>query len=163
MLSSYAISTMILHLFACNITQSPHPLGVLRTFLQYYSQFQWDRYALFISGPVALSCYNGTDFGASFGDLTFLNRSNLSRNISNRLSALIIGCRGLPITPHFRSDQTRFPIRSCNIMDPLNPTNNLGMSVARHNMTVLTETLKNGSQHLESILLWRLNKIRARK
>lgn len=47
-----------------------------------------------------------------------------------------------------------FPIRCCCIVDPLDSSNNLGISISRQNLNIISQALKNGYHHLETILAW---------
>ena len=47
---------------------------------------------------------------------------------------------------------TRFPVRSCNIQDPLDSSNNLGTSVIGNNLFVLCCTLQLACENFENIL-----------
>jgi hypothetical protein len=47
---------------------------------------------------------------------------------------------------------SRFPLRACNIQDPLDPSNNLGLSITRNNLLLITKSLTIGLQILENSL-----------
>jgi hypothetical protein len=47
---------------------------------------------------------------------------------------------------------SRFPLRACNIQDPIDPTNNLGLSITRSNLLLITKSLSVGFQILENSL-----------
>ena len=57
----------------------------------------------------------------------------------------------------------RFSLRACNIQDPIDSQNNLGISVSRPNLVLIDCALKGGLYHLEYIItytLWRQNQVR---
>ena len=56
----------------------------------------------------------------------------------------------------------RFSLRACNIQDPIDSQNNLGISVSRSNLILIDCALKGGLYHLEYIItytLWRQNQV----
>jgi hypothetical protein len=61
---------------------------------------------------------------------------------------------------HFHNEEARlsggtdFPLRVCNIQDPLNARNNLGYSLNRQSLQYLQHALAEGRRHLEHLLAW---------
>ena len=56
----------------------------------------------------------------------------------------------------------RFSLRACNIQDPIDSQNNLGISVSRPNLVLIDCALKGGLYHLDYIItytLWRQNQV----
>ena len=66
MLSSYAISVMVLHIFN-KYANLAHPFSVLRSFLHTYKAFPWDTHALTIDGTVPHSALSGGGYYSSTG------------------------------------------------------------------------------------------------
>lgn len=64
MLSSYAISILVLHLF--NIyPQLEHPLAVIIAFFATYAEFQWENHILTVEGPIPIT----TDMTSTEGNI----------------------------------------------------------------------------------------------
>lgn len=57
LISSYALETMVLHLFNLYGGQLTSPLQVFHQFLQVFAEFEWEKYALSILGPIPLDSY----------------------------------------------------------------------------------------------------------
>jgi hypothetical protein len=140
MLSSYSLSILILYLFNKFTTNLNHPFSVLRSFLFTYSGFQWDKYVLTLDGPIPIQ--NGT-----------MAPPNTNTIRHNRFQALLLQFRDI-LHPIALNNSIRFPLRACCIQDPIDLSNNLGMSVSKINLGILDRTLKNGHQHFESLLQW---------
>ncbi|XP_076914735.1 uncharacterized protein LOC143573834 [Bidens hawaiensis] len=55
LISTYALETLVLHIFHMYDTSLDNPLKVLYRFLEYYSKFEWNKFAVSIRGPVDVS------------------------------------------------------------------------------------------------------------
>jgi hypothetical protein len=56
------------------------------------------------------------------------------------------------VNPTGKSNRQKFILKHCNIVDPLNPDNNIGISVSEMNLDLIIDVLKRGHLELESIL-----------
>ncbi|XP_076904022.1 poly(A) RNA polymerase CID14-like [Bidens hawaiensis] len=54
LISTYALETLVLSIFSMYNTSLNRPLMVLYRFLEYYSKFEWNKFAVSINGPVEL-------------------------------------------------------------------------------------------------------------
>ena len=133
MLSSYAVSILVLYVFNKYTANLTHPFSVLRSFLYTYANFRWDNVVLTVSGPVPIHRLgSGGDAHNKFQPLLAQFHSLLSGS----------------------GDLNAFAYRACNILDPIDHSNNLGVSISRQNLAIFDRILKNGCAHLESVLPW---------
>lgn len=135
-LSSYALSVMILSLFNGNKCGLHHPLQVFGKFLQVFSTFDWSQQLLTHDGPVPLSC-------------TYDSSSGPRVDSRSRFSVLV---ERLKRYSEDLSPSSTFPIRCCNILDPLNSSNNLGYSLNRQSLQFVQHALLEGRLHFEHVL-----------
>jgi hypothetical protein len=113
-----------------------------------YSSFPWDTHVLTLEGPkpIQIGSSQHPDNSSKF-QLTSNIYENISTHLSEKLSR-IQRQRGNNLN---HPGTGRFQIRSCNIQDPVDPFNNLGISVSRPNLLLFSKALSLGYQHLESI------------
>jgi hypothetical protein len=161
MFSSYALS--ILLLFILNKFSCATPFVAFRTWIQFYSQFDWANYAISTDGPVPInSILNGSyaqqqdandpaNAGRSYSACELLaHRCRQQMMQVGRFVAATNNQTEDSITPSQATPVTRaFLVRSCNIVDPLNLSNNLGISVSRQNMPAVVSTLQYACSNLE--------------
>lgn len=180
-LTSYGLSVMVLHLFASRSSADTlvHPLDVFVRFFQVFSEFDWARDCLAVDGPVAFNDLRehrirGSKVSSTSSRLWPLvdkvlahlsptpaekagrvrgrraSRSGPPRSdipdASSKTSPGIWGVADSPATAHF-------PMRHCNIQDPLNELNNLGHSVSKRSLKALECALQQGQQQLEALQL----------
>lgn len=150
-----------------------HPLHVLRAFLYIYSRFQWERYLILeilfililldsfvfsLDGPAIIK--NGT-FSNSSGDALSGNSpspplptvNNLFKKIADQVRQSYNSQESIPKTTQTYRPY-RFSLRYFNIVDPVDVTNNLGISVPLKNSKTIQTVLTNASQHMESLYAW---------
>jgi hypothetical protein len=181
MLSSYAVSVMVLHLFNKYVNLG-HPFSVLRSFLYTYMSFPWESSVLTIDGAVSLASYTSGFYGGYSGNSDLLSVSTYISNTSSQSGR----SRGLPPLPpgpppaasldssnRFQPildalsqhpalllyqqygnavHHGRFAAKFCNIQDPVDPYNNLGISVPRASLQLITQACRSGYHHLEVYL-----------
>eukprot|EP01038_Epipyxis_sp_PR26KG_P004838 gene4838-6782_t len=162
MLSSYAMSIMVLHTFSTTNGPLHHPYHVLRAFLAIFSNFSWENHLITIDGPIPI--INGS---VSYGHAPVLSR--FQKILDKFKDEKIIGgvgfglgpesdtsyehdVAGSPQTSRSNSIARSFSIRCCNILDPMDPFNNLGTSVSRYNLAMIDMAIRNGNIYLNSIL-----------
>jgi hypothetical protein len=148
MLSAYSITVMVLSLFskhgdsAVEGTALLHPFAVLRKFLAVYSTFKWDSFVVTVDGPVAIQ--NGNVLPTQCVE----TKPCLFKPLINQFKGMHQKKAGSSETP------LRFQLRACNIQDPIDNNNNLGIPVTRHNLMLVEQALKGGLQHLEYIIVY---------
>ena len=145
-LTSYALSVLVLYLFNKFRVNLDHPFSVLRCFLFTYANFNWANYVLSLDGPIPI--VNGR--------MALPNDSvPVGFNRFAELQAKVRAAR--ESKPDVRGcDRPRsfgnFLMRLCNIQDPVDPQNNIGVSVSPQFLQLLAHALDSGSKHLESLV-----------
>jgi hypothetical protein len=176
MLSSHALNVLVLVLFnhhsedllIARTKEFSHPFQILRAFLHYYGWFDWDRYAVTLDGPVELDFLRNKS-ACGFDRCAELNPRTPNINLGKLKAGKNIRClhRFDSLTEKYRSnliqsqkgniadpDALRFPVGVCNIIDPLNDNNNLGLSVSSANISFLVTGLQGAAHHVESLMGW---------
>lgn len=127
MLSSYAISVLVLYLFNKYPKGSfVHPLVVLRAFLLTYSNPEvWDSDCIITVGG-AVPYHSG-----SHGVYKW---QSLLPSVQNQFQTQQMKVKSM-INTIGREDG--FPVRAFNIEDPIDPGNNLGMSIQKRNISTI--------------------------
>lgn len=182
-LTSYGLSVMVLHLFSLRSSADDllHPVDVFIRFFEVYSEFDWTRHCLTLDGPVAfdeIREYRPSDSAQSEDSA----RSRLQPLVHKVLAHLSPGLdtektvrvRGRPTERFGRKSDSQdgaphpvpaaseatgipaiahFPVRDCNIQDPLNALNNLGHSVTKSSFKALENALQQGRQQLQTFRL----------
>ena len=121
-----------------------HPFDVLRNFLHMFSLFNWETNVVTVNGPVPIK--NGT-----YSVQT--EQNNLQNQQPCILKALTKQFRNILVESSMNGEkqknQGKFQIRVCNIQDPIEENNNLGVPVTRVNLLLIDRSLKGGHEHLE--------------
>ncbi|KAK9864886.1 hypothetical protein WJX84_005975 [Apatococcus fuscideae] len=149
LISTYALETMVLYIFNAYHASLSTPLQVLRKFLSVFSDFDWDRQCLCLSGPVPLSSLPEHLTEEPAGNLKeplFLPGDFLDHMHRRYNPAGSTEPSKAPPAPR------SFPPKHLNIMDPLLPTNNLGRSVNQASAKRIRLAFRNGASTLEGIL-----------
>lgn len=142
-LSSYALSVLVMSLFNKFPTDLLiHPFAVLRAFLYTYSNAQaWTATSIIsLRGIMALS-----EFRSSSSSVV----ENKFSKIQLRIQSMIKSVKSLS-----QNNVLSFQVKHCNIEDPLDFSNNLGLSISRHNLQIIHLALSQGHHQLESLLPW---------
>jgi len=174
MLSSYAVSVLVTYLFNKFGKDLQHPLQVLHLFLHFYQFYPWETHVLTLEGPkfiqtssVSSSQVNtGREYEKQFScDNRFLSaQETVLRKYSElQVYTTFSGLEGLmkgqsDAKRLFQDMLSKFPLRACNIQDPTDPTNNLGYSVPRNNLPVLSRSMMIGYQAMENVF-FRLHQV----
>ena len=150
MFSSYALSILVLYLFNIFPVEMSTPLQVLRYFLEFFSTFQFDKYVLSLDGPVPIQ--NGGGTLESQGEEKAVE--NRFRSIAEKVYNMLRSKGKSASTAAYMTDCSKFRLRTCNIVDPVDPINNLGVSVTWKNFKYIKSTLTKGLQHLNDSLMY---------
>ena len=137
MFSSYAISVMVLYLFNLSPPVPLTPFQVLHSFLKTFSMFQFDKYVLTLDGAIPIR--NGN---CSFQSSEIKLR-NKFKDIAARVSATLASNR--EPAPLSSTEHCQFRLRTCNIVDPVDTVNNLGVSVSWKNFQLVKSSLGKGT------------------
>ncbi len=141
-LSSYALQLMILALFKTYKGVNPltHPFQLLVLFFACYADFDWPNQTVTVDGPVPNSSLTPTS--SPSGSPT--NGATKQRKD---------GIQNSPLIPDSTlHHSTAFPIRSMNVLDPMNANNNAARSVSPQGMDRLQRALQGGRRHLSAIV-----------
>lgn len=149
MLSSYALCVLVLCLF----NQYPnlcHPLAVLLAFFQTYAEVDWGNVVVTIHGIMrvtpTLRASGNLQIPVSLSHPLAPFLQNFSSTVDSLRETTSSGGKS-------KSSSTRwFSLRSCNIQDPVDASNNLGYSVSRLNLELLTTAFKAGRDYFEHML-----------
>jgi hypothetical protein len=142
-----------------------HPLDVLRAFLKIFSSFQWESFVVTLDGPAviktgnlstpnlestgagkAAACSLSCSHVTSFGPLLRVAAMKVHDAAAMHRTEVEVSAAAAGGTPNV------FPVRCCNILDPVDSVNNLGVPVSWRNLKIIKTALDGGSQHLEAML-----------
>eukprot|EP00603_Paraphysomonas_imperforata_P008009 CAMPEP_0114422426 /NCGR_PEP_ID=MMETSP0103-20121206/5603_1 /TAXON_ID=37642 ORGANISM="Paraphysomonas imperforata, Strain PA2" /NCGR_SAMPLE_ID=MMETSP0103 /ASSEMBLY_ACC=CAM_ASM_000201 /LENGTH=1340 /DNA_ID=CAMNT_0001591009 /DNA_START=89 /DNA_END=4111 /DNA_ORIENTATION=+ len=153
MFSSYALSILVLYLFNLYPVELTTPLQVLRSFLETFSTFHFDKFVLSLDGPVPIQ-NGGGSLDTQSEEKTIME--NRFRSIAEKVYHTLRSKERSDATPPvaYMTDCNKFRLRTCNIVDPVDPVNNLGVSVTWKNFRFIKSTLTKGLQHLNDSLMY---------
>lgn len=138
-LSTHALNVMVLAIFIDLEKEGPFmdldPLSVLTRFLQVYARFRWQ------------ACWVNVVKTVEDGEPD--ERCGLEA-VVGRLCACLR--ERLAVVPNSRRAPSTFEVRSCNVVDPFTPTNNLGLCVSAAGLIHITRAFSDGWAHLQSLL-----------
>eukprot|EP01035_Chromulina_nebulosa_P031476 gene31476-41966_t len=158
MFSSYALSILVLHLFNRFGDYLSHPLAALRCFLSTYRYFPWETYIVTIEEAVPIATSGQRNENGDSGKVNKCDGDNSafsSKATSNRFKAILSKFEGVQLKSTIanlhgaNAAPNRFFYRPCNIQDPLDHMNNLGVAVTTHTLELIVRALNLGSDHVE--------------
>lgn len=134
-------------------------MQVLYTFLQYFSNFDWDKYCVTLWGPVPLEVFKDSTAGKQ--SLRYLiSTSEPPRKDGGNLlltKEFLEECSATySINPLGQdSNQVRaFQKKFLNVLDPIRETNNLGRSVSKGEFTVSFFSNVSCVLHFTAVVSW---------
>ncbi|KAF8673715.1 hypothetical protein HU200_048465 [Digitaria exilis] len=144
LISTYALETLVLYIFHIFNNSFTGPLEVLYRFLEFFSNFDWEKFCLSLWGPVPISSLPDVtaepprmDSGALLLNKSFLDNCNSAYGVMPRTQEN----RGQPfVSKHF------------NVVDPLRSNNNLGRSVSKGNFFRIRSAFAYGAKRLGKLL-----------
>ncbi|KAK3148018.1 hypothetical protein QOZ80_3BG0289580 [Eleusine coracana subsp. coracana] len=144
LISTYALETLVLYIFHIFHNCFTGPLEVLFRFLEFFSNFDWEKFCLSLSGPVPIS---------SLPDIT----AEPPRMDSGKLllsKAFLDFCSSMyGVVPHTQESQGQpFVSKHFNVIDPLRTGNNLGRSVSKGNFFRIRNAFAFGAKSLGKLL-----------
>ncbi|CAK9264202.1 unnamed protein product [Sphagnum jensenii] len=144
LISTYALETLVLYIFHVFHSSLRGPLQVLYMFLEFFSNFDWDRYCVSLWGPVPLASVPVVaaeppriDGGELLLTKAFLDACSETYGI-------------VPIGQDAKSNM--FHMKFLNIIDPLRIANNLGRSVSKGNFCRIRSAFGFGARKLARIV-----------
>lgn len=143
LISTYALETMVLHVINLFHSSLQCPLAVLYKFLEYYSTFDWNSYCIGINGLVLISSLPKivVQLPHNCNDLLLTDAFLRSSREATLSSVGVVG-----------HQNSAFPVKFLNILDPLREDNNLGRCVSKGNFYRIRSALSYGAQKLGDIL-----------
>ncbi|KAL7682454.1 putative tetratricopeptide-like helical domain superfamily [Plasmopara halstedii] len=155
-LSTYAVNTIVMALFNQHGDIISHPLQALYMFLDQLAEFPWHESALTLLGPVPLS-YLAT---AMIHETPLYKSKPKTRGLDAEDIEAIrdtladqFGAFDVTLTGHKGASTIAFPIRACNIVDPLDDKNNLARSVSAEVFPILKRAFRLARDRLAAMLV----------
>ncbi|ETK79176.1 hypothetical protein L915_14944 [Phytophthora nicotianae] len=154
-LSTYAVNTIVMALFNQHGDALTHPLQALYLFLDRLAEFPWHESALTLHGPVPLSRLATTPLNGATTYKSKLKAAKLDvgdveairDTLADQFGAFDAALKSNKGTP-----TGLFPIRACNIVDPLDDKNNLARSVSAEGFPVMKRAFRLARDQLASML-----------
>lgn len=151
LISTYALETLVLHIFHVFHSVLDGPLAVLYKFLDYFSKFDWENYCVSLTGRVRISSLPEIVVEApENGEGDILLSNDFLRYCVDLFS---VPSKGIDI------NSRTFPQKHLNIIDPLKENNNLGRSVSKGNFYRIRSAFTYGARKLGRILMQAEDKI----
>eukprot|EP00803_Ostreobium_quekettii_P008927 evm.model.scf_1310.2 EVM.evm.TU.scf_1310.2 scf_1310:6764-17692(+) len=145
LLSTYALETMVLHIFNIHHDTLCSPLEVLQKFLSVFHRFKWGKYCLTLSGPVALA-----DFDSNGANVNPPEVQGVVLLTPNFMKLMLESYSYTPVAPT-NTKGPAFP-KCLNIMDPLLHSNNLGRSVSQTSEMRIKNAFGHVSRMLKDVI-----------
>ncbi|KAM0883948.1 hypothetical protein ACQ4PT_031311 [Festuca glaucescens] len=144
LISTYALETLVLYIFHVFNNCFTGPLEVLYRFLEFFSNFDWEKFCLSLWGPVPIS---------SLPDMT----ADPPRTDTDELllsKSFLDSCNHLyGVMPRTQENQGQpFVSKHFNVIDPLRINNNLGRSVSKGNYFRIRSAFSFGAKRLAKLL-----------
>uniref|UniRef100_M4BBQ8 PAP/OAS1 substrate-binding-related domain-containing protein n=1 Tax=Hyaloperonospora arabidopsidis (strain Emoy2) TaxID=559515 RepID=M4BBQ8_HYAAE len=154
-LSTYAVNTIVMALFNQHGDALTHPLQALYLFLDRLAEFPWHESALTLYGAVPLNRLATTPLNGFFRPKSKQSSVMLDADdvealrdaLANQFGAFDAALNGSKGTP-----SGLFPIRACNIVDPLDDKNNLARSVSAEGFPVVKRAFRLARDQLVAML-----------
>ncbi|XP_015690873.2 uncharacterized protein LOC102715550 isoform X2 [Oryza brachyantha] len=145
LISTYALETLVLYIFHVFNNCFTGPLEVLYRFLEFFSNFDWEKFCLSLCGPVPISSLPDMTAEPPRMDAAELL---LSKSFLDKCSYMYA------VTPHILESQVQQPFVSkhFNVIDPLRTNNNLGRSVSKGNFFRIRSAVSFGAKRLAKLL-----------
>ncbi|KAG7394987.1 hypothetical protein PHYBOEH_004389 [Phytophthora boehmeriae] len=150
-LSTYAVNTIVMALFNHHGDALTHPLQALYLFLDRLAEFPWHEAALTLHGTVPLSRLAITPLNGTTS--TKIKHKSAKLNISEveAIRSTLVDQFG-SFDAGLKGSGGMFPIRACNIVDPLDDKNNLARSVSAESFPVLKRAFKLARDQLAAMI-----------
>ncbi|KAG7383791.1 hypothetical protein PHYPSEUDO_003333 [Phytophthora pseudosyringae] len=153
-LSTYAVNTIVMALFNQHGDALTHPLQALYLFLDRLAEFPWHEAALTLHGAVPLSRLATTPLYGTTPSKSKLKAAKLDAGdvdavrdtLADQFGAFDVALKGN------KGPTGLFPIRACNVMDPLDDKNNLARSVSAEGFPVMKRAFRLARDQLAAML-----------
>ncbi|XP_025795301.1 uncharacterized protein LOC112875606 isoform X2 [Panicum hallii] len=144
LISTYALEMLVLYIFHVFNNSFTGPLEVLYRFLEFFSNFDWEKFCLSLWGPVPIS---------SLPDMTAEPPRMDSGELLLNKSFLDTCSAAYGVVPRTQENKgPPFVSKHFNIIDPLRTNNNLGRSVSKGNLFRIRSAFAYGAKRLGKLL-----------
>ncbi|RHZ16981.1 hypothetical protein DYB31_007654 [Aphanomyces astaci] len=152
-LSTFALNTMVMCIFNLYGKRIVHPLQGLMEFLHLFADFDWQYHAVSLFGAVPIaSLNNNLNVGAGTSHANppphngFLIDPDFVAQLKakvDQVSTTRSDTKPSPLLP--------FQVRACNVVDPLNESNNVARSVTADNLAEMKQAFQGARQALVDV------------
>lgn len=148
--STYAVETLVLYLFNVFNSRLQCTFDVLQLFLETFSKFDWEQYAVSIRGPVLLAKLPAMEYQTpQVEGGTLLSEDFLAEALRDCAVPPAVGTGSGPSAA--AAEPRPFPAKFTNVVDPLLPSNNLGRSVSHASFLRIKKALALGHRSMTAI------------
>ncbi|RQM13658.1 hypothetical protein DD237_003979 [Peronospora effusa] len=154
-LSTYAVNTIVMALFNQYGDALTHPLQALYLFLDRVAEFPWHELALTLHGAVPLNRLATTPLNGTISSKLDYNSAKLDADDVEAIRDALndqFGAFDAASKSSRGATTGLFPIRACNIVDPLNDKNNLARSVSAEGFPVVKRAFRLARDQLAAML-----------
>ncbi|GMF26814.1 unnamed protein product [Phytophthora lilii] len=154
-LSTYAVNTIVMALFNQHGDALTHPLQALYLFLDRLAEFPWHESALTLHGAVPLSRLATTSLNVTTPSKSKLKAAKLDAGDVEAIRDTLadqFGAFDAALKSSKGAPTGLFPIRACNIVDPLDDKNNLARSVSAEGFPVMKRAFRLARDQLAAML-----------
>ncbi|KAE9012959.1 hypothetical protein PR003_g15054 [Phytophthora rubi] len=154
-LSTYAVNTIVMALFNQHGDALTHPLQALYLFLDRLAEFPWHESALTLHGAVPLSRLATTPLNGTTPSKSKLKAAKVDAGDVEAIRDTLtdqFGAFDAALRSGKGAAAGLFPIRACNIVDPLDDKNNLARSVSAEGFPVMKRAFRLARDQLAAML-----------
>ncbi|CAI5722421.1 unnamed protein product [Peronospora destructor] len=154
-LSTYAVNTIVMALFNQYGDALAHPLQALYLFLDRVAEFPWHELALTLHGAVPLNRLATTPLNGTTSSKRDCNSAKLDAGDVEAIRDALddqFGAFDAALKSRRGATTGLFPIRACNIVDPLDDKNNLARSVSAEGFPVVKRAFRLARDQLAAML-----------
>ncbi|KAF0714049.1 Aste57867_4063 [Aphanomyces stellatus] len=149
-LRDYTVAVMMLYVFNLYHASLHQPLQAIARFFGLFAAFPWDGFCVSIEGPRDLLCLPNPPLPPSQGKL-LLEDEMLEMHRTRRFDDTP---EPTPPTPPSMHDAIlQFNIKHINIMDPIDPSKNLGEGVTAKQAASFRNALDQGATKLHAVMM----------
>ena len=141
LIATYALETLVLYIINKYHAELTCPLSVLHKLLSVFADFEWEKYALTIHGPVPIK------EAANAQNVPCLEGGLLTEEFVQSMFATY-SCEFMRAA----ANSSPVSIKYMNIIDPLLPNNNLGRSVSCGNYRRVRVAFRLGAKRLDALM-----------
>ncbi|OQR88025.1 Major Facilitator Superfamily (MFS) [Thraustotheca clavata] len=149
LLTTYTLSTMMLYVFNIFHTSLHHPLQALARFFGTYSAFPWDDFVVSLDGPRDLSCIGRAPKPPCHERDLLIQPSIMHMYQSCHLSDAV----DKDYEHTLQNKMLQFEVKYFNVMDPLDPSVNLGANITAKEASTIRNAFDLGANKIHQVLV----------